>query len=224
MTAWTSARRRRDSSPGRTATAAKSSPAMRQAGGCAGGISTIRISPTDEPQYERLDELMRWSGALDWLRTAGGGVELPQLKDGRIRSDLRFKDWYADHDELRERRHIEFVAPPSADGEALQNAASRTFKECGRLKIEGGVSLADRVVSGEDTARPHLPRGMRRAGEFEPGQRSTARPGQGGSNRSGRTTSGGSPTRSGTASAAVRTAAPSSPPRAGPGRTTSSAA
>ncbi len=120
-----------------------------------------------EPQYERLDQIMRWSSALDWLSSKAGGAELPRPADGRVTSGLRFKDWYADHDELRERRHIEFVSPPSADTEALQNGVSKAFESCGYVGVTGGVSLADRVSSGRDTDRPDIPRDLRRAGEFE---------------------------------------------------------
>lgn len=122
-----------------------------------------------EPQYERLDGLMRWSGALDWLHSKGAGAAaaLPEPAHGRVNSGLKFRNWYADHrDELRERGHIEFVSPPSADEEALQNGASKAFKDCGRLSIKGGVSLAARVSSGRDVSRPDVPQGLWRAGEF----------------------------------------------------------
>jgi hypothetical protein len=95
-----------------------------------------------EPQYQRLDQIMRWSGALEWLTTKTT-MTLPQLDDATIRSDLRFQDWYAQHSELRERSSIEFVTPPSAQHEAIRTTPSEVYKSCGVLGIFGGVSLGD---------------------------------------------------------------------------------
>ncbi|MGW8375244.1 hypothetical protein [Streptomyces sp. ODS28] len=122
-----------------------------------------------EPQYGRLDEIMRWSGALDWLRGRQDGSALPRPGSDRITSDLRFKDWYAHNDRLRERGRIAFVSPPSAGEEALHNAASKTYKQCGYLNIKGGVTLADGLaLSSGHERRPDLPYGVRRAGLFDP--------------------------------------------------------
>ncbi|SMD27613.1 hypothetical protein SAMN05661093_11223 [Kibdelosporangium aridum] len=104
-----------------------------------------------EPEYQRLDQIMRWSGALDWL-TAKTSARLPQLHDGAIRSDLTFKDWYARNDKLREREPILFVNPPSAKQESLLTKPSKVTLSCGLHSISGGVSLGDRTgrVGGQD--------------------------------------------------------------------------
>ena len=133
-----------------------------------------------EPQYRRLDEIMRWSGALDWLTRSPDGPRLPRPGGDGITSDLRFKDWYADHDELRERGHIAFVKPPSARQEALHNAPSKTFEQCGHLNISGGVSLADRLDSRLGGKAPaELPHGARRAGGYDRDSSFDARTGEG---------------------------------------------
>ncbi len=124
-----------------------------------------------EPQYQRLDQIMRWSGALDWL-TSTTEVTLPQLDDAAIRSDLRFKDWYAQHGELRERSQIEFVTPPSAAQEAILAKPSTIYQHCGLLRIVGGVSLGDVIQrKGGRSFQADLPGPVRRAGLFNEASR-----------------------------------------------------
>jgi hypothetical protein len=120
-----------------------------------------------EPQYQRLDQIMRWSGALEWLiyKTQS---KLPQLDDAAIRSDLRFKDWYTQHDELRERSQIEFVTPPSVTQEAIRSKPSPAYMHCGRLRIVGGVSLGDLGQrTGGRSFHADLPESVRRGGLFD---------------------------------------------------------
>jgi hypothetical protein len=120
-----------------------------------------------EPQYQRLDQIMRWSGALEWL-VAKTPARLPQLDDSAIRLDLRFQDWYAQHNELRERSQIEFVTPPSATQEAIRAKPSTVFKECGLLWITGGVSLGDILRrEGDQSFHADLPEPLRRGGLFD---------------------------------------------------------
>ncbi|MGH3977610.1 MAG: hypothetical protein ACRDRZ_01195 [Pseudonocardiaceae bacterium] len=102
-----------------------------------------------EPQYHRLGQLMRWSGALEWLTTEQGGG-LPVPPGSEISSRLSFADWYAAHDELRERAPLTLVTPPSAKQEAVLPEPSDTTTNCGLLQIVGGVSLADRLARGAD--------------------------------------------------------------------------
>ncbi|MGH3997006.1 MAG: hypothetical protein ACRDTJ_06040, partial [Pseudonocardiaceae bacterium] len=124
-----------------------------------------------EPQYQRLDQIMRWSGALDWL-VSHTQARLPQLDDAMIRSDLRFKDWYAQHSQLRERSPIDFVTPPSAQDEAIRSKASDVFQDCGFLAVSGGVSLGDVIQrKGDRSFHADLPEPVRRAGLFDEGSR-----------------------------------------------------
>ncbi|WP_158839385.1 hypothetical protein [Saccharothrix deserti] len=117
-----------------------------------------------EPQYQRLDQIMRWSGALEWL-VAKTSARLPQLEDSEIRSDISFAGWYAANAELRERSPIRFVTPPSATEEAVVPAPSRTFDSCGYRTIYGGVSLGDVIArKGAEANRADLPGPVNRAG------------------------------------------------------------
>ncbi|ACU75549.1 hypothetical protein Caci_6703 [Catenulispora acidiphila DSM 44928] len=121
-----------------------------------------------EPQYQRLDQIMRWSGALEWL-THEGSQLLPVEAGSQIPAPVSFKDWYASHNELRERAPIAFVTPPSAKQEALIVNPSRDFQDCGFVEIEGGVSLSDYYArtDGQDY-QPALPTSVTRAGLFDP--------------------------------------------------------
>ncbi|MGH3669797.1 MAG: hypothetical protein ACRDSH_04070 [Pseudonocardiaceae bacterium] len=124
-----------------------------------------------EPQYQRLEEIMRWSGALDWLASKTQ-AKLPQLNDSADRSDLRFKNWYTQHNELRERSPIDFVTPPSAEQEAIRENPSAVFKDCGIPLIAGGVSLGDLIQrKGGRSFRPDLPESIHRGGLYEEASR-----------------------------------------------------
>ncbi|MGI5171207.1 hypothetical protein ACQEU3_43335 [Spirillospora sp. CA-253888] len=123
-----------------------------------------------EPQYARLEQLMRWSGALEWLADASRRIDLPEAGDARIRSDLKFQDWYRDHRELRERAPIAFVKPAASKAETLLTRPSRPFKRCGDRFVTGGVSLADliRRRADEQQMPEQVPPSLRRAGPVIP--------------------------------------------------------
>jgi hypothetical protein len=121
-----------------------------------------------EPQYQRLDDIMRWSDALDWLATKTS-VTLPRLPDSSIPSNLRFADWYAQHPELKERSTIDFVTPPSATQEAVSHVPTVVFPDCGFQVIRGGVSLGDLVERERDNPyHADLPSSVSRAGPIDP--------------------------------------------------------
>ncbi|WP_328609134.1 hypothetical protein OG943_08425 [Amycolatopsis sp. NBC_00345] len=121
-----------------------------------------------EPQYQRLDQLMRWSGALDWL-SAKDSATLPTLPDAQVESTLTFANWFAQHPELKERAPVDFVKPSSATEEALAHTPSPAYQQCGGQWIEGGVSLSNSTdrTNGQDY-HPDLPSQVKRAGLFEP--------------------------------------------------------
>lgn len=132
-----------------------------------------------EPQYERLEQIMRWSGAIEWL-TATTSTYLPRLDDAEIRSDLRFAAWYEEHDELRERAPIAFVAPPSASEEALLTTPTNPFNHCGVPFMTGGVSLGDLVERrGDRSLRADLPPHVDRAGPVNESSSYNERTGEG---------------------------------------------
>lgn len=120
-----------------------------------------------EQQYHRLDQIMRWSGALEWLVTRTD-VQLPQADDSGIRSDLRFEQWYGANNDLRERSKIKFVRPPSAIEESLLAKPSDTAESCGLPFITGGVSLGDLIQRrGDRSYQAELPLPVRRAGPVD---------------------------------------------------------
>ncbi|RSM69644.1 hypothetical protein DMH04_45825 [Kibdelosporangium aridum] len=120
-----------------------------------------------EPEYQRLDQIMRWSGVLDWL-VAKTSARLPQLPDSSITSNLTFKDWYARNDKLREREQVLFVNPPSAKQESLLTKPSKVALACGFHSISGGVSLADRTGRfGGQNFDANLPGSIGRAGPVD---------------------------------------------------------
>ncbi|MCP2243675.1 hypothetical protein [Lentzea aerocolonigenes] len=112
-----------------------------------------------EAQYARLDQIMRWSGALEWL--ASKGKRLPETEPA---TDLRFTDWYTRHQDLKERGDIRPVQPPSATQEAVLTKPSKAFKDCGFYHVRGGVSLGDGIARTGDGFRADLPEPVRRAG------------------------------------------------------------
>ena len=123
-----------------------------------------------EPQYARLEQLMRWSAALEWLSSQPDAPGLPAEAAGGTGPRLRFQDWYARHDELRERRTFRFVTPSSGRPETLVTGWSKPYRQCGLTAVRGGVTLADvyhRMDDGSWQPRA-VPDGSRRAGLFDP--------------------------------------------------------
>ncbi|MGX7824566.1 hypothetical protein ACTG9Q_05700 [Actinokineospora sp. 24-640] len=115
-----------------------------------------------EPQYSRLEQLMRWSAALEWLV---GTTEhrLRLVEPGEVATGLSYADWYADHDDLRERGPLRMVA--GADPEELLPQPSQDYTSCGRTWLGGGVSLGDVLArKGERAYRADLPAPANRAG------------------------------------------------------------
>lgn len=119
-----------------------------------------------EPQYQRLDQIMRWAAALEWL-----GPDVTKLPSyAGVRDDLRFADWYREHDNLRERGQIPFVSPPSAEEESVLTVPSVAYQDCGWIRIRGGVSLSDlnaRKTMAGSGFEADLPAQMRRAGLYD---------------------------------------------------------
>jgi hypothetical protein len=131
-----------------------------------------------DPQYQRLDQIMRWSDALDWLVNKES-ASLSRLPDSQIPSNLTFANWYHQHNELRERLPVKFVSPPQAQalagrtgttsyGESISPVPSRPYTNCGQTFYEGGISLSDSSFrEGSVDYHPDLPASVSRAGTFE---------------------------------------------------------
>lgn len=125
-----------------------------------------------EPQYARLEQIMRWSGAMDWLRTHADAPRLA-APDGDADSGLRFDSWFKDHKELRERSTPSFVDAPSAKTEVFLTEPAKPFKTCGYPSVTGGVGLADLAEKqpGRQLPPGAVPEGERRGGLYDPASR-----------------------------------------------------
>ena len=131
-----------------------------------------------DPQYQRLDQIMRWSDALDWL-VHKDSSSLPRLPDSQIPSNQTFANWYHQHNELRERLPVNFVSPPQAQvtagrtrttsyGESVSPVPSRPYTHCGQTFYEGGISLSDSSFrEGSVDYHPDLPTSVSRGGTFD---------------------------------------------------------
>lgn len=122
-----------------------------------------------EPQYARLEQIMRWSGALDWLRTR---PDAPGLAEPTAEVDrgLRFDSWFKRHEELKERATPRFVHAPSAKTEVLLTEPAKPFKTCGFPSVSGGVGLAELAeeAAGRQPPPNAIPNRFARSGLFDP--------------------------------------------------------
>jgi len=94
-----------------------------------------------EPQYGRLNQLMKWSGVLSWLLDAGQEALVDDLLDVSVAYDHDFEEWI-------ETSHVPALTYadelPFFSGGALRIIESATLQAFGALMaISGGVSLAE---------------------------------------------------------------------------------
>jgi len=103
-----------------------------------------------EPQYEQLNEIMKWSLMISWLNNAEQGNTLGFFKEIQVRRDFHFPDWAkAQGDRLRFKdwESVKFYPPSYLDTttEAMEILESKPYSFFGNpnWRISGGVSLAD---------------------------------------------------------------------------------
>jgi hypothetical protein len=120
-----------------------------------------------EPQYHRLDQLMRWGAAIAWLVAQGQDKLLPEVSEDQIRQDWRFGDWLAAHPQLKWQFDIPFIAPPNEKTEALLMLYSAASEDCGMLRYwSGGISNPSISRIRElQQRRPHLDPAVARGGQ-----------------------------------------------------------
>jgi len=93
-----------------------------------------------EPEYHRLDQLMRWGAAIGWLLDQESAL-LPELPERQIKRDWRFDDWLATHPDLKWQFDVPFVEPPGVTTEALLTIYSQPVADCGQTwNFSGGIS------------------------------------------------------------------------------------
>jgi hypothetical protein len=115
-----------------------------------------------EPEYERLNEIMKWSLLVSWLNKAGQGDKLGFLKAVEVDHSNWFPEWVKRHDGLRfhDWEKVGFYQPgyKGSSTEAMPLLSSEGYKQFGvPMFLSGGVSLADeglfegRVALSEET-------------------------------------------------------------------------
>lgn len=98
-----------------------------------------------EPEYERLNEIMKWSILISWLDEKGKLDLLAGLKDVRFKTDNWFPEWVKRHPDLRFQswERIQFKPRGYAHTEALPLLESDDHVA---NPLMGGVSLAEKEV------------------------------------------------------------------------------
>ena len=113
-----------------------------------------------EPEYERLNGLMKWSLIIGWLEESGRSDLLGFLDNAPVERDRWFADWVRSRPDLRFQQWAEIGFFPrgyqGASTEALPVLISEPFSVFGGdiWTLRGGVSLADERTFAD---RPSLP-------------------------------------------------------------------
>lgn len=109
-----------------------------------------------EPQYERLNQIMKWSLLINWLNDNEQGNQLGFLKDVSVNRSHWFPDWVKQHPELKFHQVENMFHERGYRGsqtETLPILESKGFNPFGRPNVvhhlSGGVSLG----SSKDIAR-----------------------------------------------------------------------
>jgi hypothetical protein len=123
-----------------------------------------------EPQYERLNQIIKWSVLIGWLHEKMQSQALQMLTETKQRNDYWFPEWVRTHNELtfRQWRKIGFLQKGygGTTTEALAIQYSRPFPAFGRVsQFSGGVSLAGKSkVTAVKTLSEDLAHAARRGG------------------------------------------------------------
>jgi hypothetical protein len=114
-----------------------------------------------EPQYERLNQIMKWSMIISWLNQAEQGGALDFLRSVSVKRDNWFVDWAKDQgDQLKFRQweQINFLQPgeKGTKTETLPLLTSKRFQMFGSPNwyLSGGVSLANTNLFKERNPLP----------------------------------------------------------------------
>jgi hypothetical protein len=107
-----------------------------------------------EPEYERLNEVMKWSILISWLNEAQKGGILNFLRGVPVVRSYRFPEWVQNQSQLRFQAwsKVAFL-PPGHKGtktEALPLLSSESYSLFGQAGVlSGGVSLASKGMFKE---------------------------------------------------------------------------
>jgi hypothetical protein len=99
-----------------------------------------------EPQYELLNQIMKWSVVVQASSLAENGNCMAFLHDVEVNRGHRFDQWVEERQELRWRGPVPLVDRPDEPTECLPILQSRWYPQCGGVTfISGGVTTARRL-------------------------------------------------------------------------------
>ena len=122
-----------------------------------------------EPEYQRLNEIMKWSLLITWMNQNGSSETLSDLRSISVGHSQWFPAWVHKHPELRYTNWDEVKFYPrgykNSKTEAMPLLVSQSYRFAGHSAwLMGGVSLADEeVVQG----RAALPKTLEGSQELE---------------------------------------------------------
>jgi hypothetical protein len=110
-----------------------------------------------EAEYERLNQIMKWSVILGWMNAANKGQLLGFLMSISVNQTQWFPEWVRKHPALRFREwdHVNFQprAYKGSNTEAMPILKSKSYKQLGGVyTLSGGVSLAPKQLFKERKA------------------------------------------------------------------------
>jgi hypothetical protein len=113
-----------------------------------------------EPQYQRLNEIMKWSLVVSWLSHNNSSDRLAFLQSTSVRRDYWFPQWAADNKDLKFDRWENIKFSQRTDGSSVESLPLLISKTAvnGRKRQSyiGGVSLGSADVI---ESRPPVPQG-----------------------------------------------------------------
>ncbi|HEU4710819.1 MAG TPA: hypothetical protein VFS76_04600 [Pyrinomonadaceae bacterium] len=113
-----------------------------------------------EPEYERLNQIMKWSLVITWLNNASQGSRLGFLDNSSmVNRSYRFPEWVKQQPNLRFNKWSDKMFLPAdtkcVSTEALPLLESVKFASVGeqdaKWQLSGGVSLSNKALFGERT-------------------------------------------------------------------------
>jgi hypothetical protein len=124
-----------------------------------------------EPQYELLNQIMKWSVAVQSAKLSEQGC-MAFLDEVPVERSQRFGQWVAKHDELRWRGPVPLLNRDDEATECLPVLRSRGYPACGGTGyLSGGVSAATRAtLEGKPLMRAGRARQLGRLDAMSPAQ------------------------------------------------------
>jgi hypothetical protein len=112
-----------------------------------------------EPEYQRLNAIMKWSAVIAWLSGSNDAGRLDYLEPVKVSREAVFDQWVTQHPELKFKhwRHIAFH--PAGHMGTTTEAMPMLSGEV----TSGGVSLADRTIAKQAAVAMNVDRALLRS-------------------------------------------------------------